>query len=100
MLIHTEEWKFAVNNVLYFFSSAPLNDFMSGAVEMRRKILLISVFMLFIIIPFVVLWARRLAKALKELAGDAEKIGQFNFDGKLSVNTSIYEFNLLARDLM
>jgi len=97
ILIHTEEWKFAVNNTLYFFSSAPLSDFMSGAVEMRRKILLISVFILIITIPFVVLWSRRLAKALKELAGDAEKIGQFNFDGKLSINTSIYEFNLLAR---
>lgn len=95
-LIRTIESKIAVNRNIVIVTSAPLSDFMEGAVAMRRMILILSSIILLISVPFVIFWAQRLSRALRELAVDAERVGRMVFDGELTVHTPIYEFHSLA----
>ena len=96
-LLKSEKWRLAANMDLYIVSTAPVADFMTGAREMRYKILLYTFFILLIVIPFVAYWALKLSGALRELAIDAERVGQMNFAGQLTVHTPILEFHQLAR---
>lgn len=89
-------WEVAANRDLVIVSTAPVADFMVGARVMQRRILLISAFILLVTVPFVVFWARRLSRALKELSADAERVGSMDFSGGLTVQTPIYEFHQLA----
>lgn len=97
LLVRTEVWSVAVNQDLIIVTSAPLDDFMRGAVEMRRRILILSSIILLVTVPFVVFWAARLSKALTELTKDSERVGRMSFDGELTVSTPIYEFHQLAQ---
>ena len=95
-MFHSEIWDFSVNRNLVFMASAPIDDFLEGALIMQNKILLFSFLILVITVPFVVLFSKQLSLALLELTEDAELVGQMNFDGKLKIKTPIYEFNKLA----
>jgi len=97
VLYRTENWKVAANQSLVLVSAAPLEDFMSGAIEMRRRILVISFIIILVTVPFVVFWAARLSRALGELAEDSERVSRMVFDGELKVKTPIYEFHKLAQ---
>lgn len=96
-LLRSEKWRMAANMELFIISAAPVADFMATAMGMWRKMLLYTLIILLLAIPFVVYWAFRLSRALKELASDAEKVGRMVFDGQLTVHTPIYEFHQLAR---
>lgn len=95
-LVSHERWDIAVNRDLVILSTAPIADFMEGARLMQRRILLISGIILLVTVPFVVFWARRLSRALKELSTDAERVGAMDFSGQLTVQTPIHEFHQLA----
>lgn len=96
-LVRSEKWQLASNMDLIIISAAPVADFMAGARELRYRILLFTFWLLLVAIPFVVYWALRLSRALKELAADAEQVGRMVFDGQLTIHTPIYEFHQLAR---
>ena len=96
ILFQTEIWDVSVNRDLVFMAAAPIDDFLQGAIRMQKKILLFSLFILIITVPFVVLFSRRLSLALLELTSDAELVSRLNFDGELKIKTPIYEFNKLA----
>jgi len=96
VLLQTEIWNIAVNQKLIILSAAPVKDFMSGAAEMRRKIVLLSLLILLITVPVIVLWARKLSYSLKELSADAERVGSMDFSGDLSIQSSVLEFHQLA----
>ncbi len=96
MLVRSERSPVAVNRNLYIIAAAPQGDFLGGAVEMKRKIIIFSGFILVIIIPLVFFWAKSLSRALKDLTADAERVSKMDFDGTLRINTPIYEFDQLS----
>ena len=95
-LFHSAIWDISVNRKLIFISAAPVENFMRGAFVLQKKILLFSILILLFTVPIVVILSKKLSLALQELTEDAEKIGQLNFEGKLEIETPIYEFNKLA----
>jgi len=92
----TTEWSVAPGEVLVALTAAPAEDFLAGAMEMRRTIVLIAALVLVVIVPVVVVFARGLAKALSLLATDAERVGAMDFSGNPAVTTPIYEFQRMA----
>lgn len=96
IIYHSEKWKLAENRVIYTVFAAPITDFMSSSFVLQRRIILITLLVVLIVVPFVIFWARILSKALLELVSDAEKVGNWDFSGKVTMETHVYEFYQLS----
>ena len=97
VLLQSNIWNITANQKLMIVSAAPVQDFMSGAAEMQKRIILVSIIILLIISQIIVLWVHKLSGALKELSADAERVGNMDFSGTLSINTAVLEFYQLSK---
>lgn len=77
--------------------AVPLSDFTQHIAQMQERSLLFSVLALFIALPLIFLVAKRIATKLGTLAGEADKIRNFDLDSPVAVDSLILEVHRLSK---
>ncbi|MEQ8195475.1 MAG: adenylate/guanylate cyclase domain-containing protein [Rhodospirillales bacterium] len=74
----------------------PLDDFIGTVKETNRHILIFSLIVLLIGVGLIGLISRLISGPIKSLAGEAEKIRDYEFDGRITVRSSVREVQDLS----
>jgi HD-GYP domain-containing protein (c-di-GMP phosphodiesterase class II) len=75
---------------------APMREFTGAIVAARNQVIVATLAFLILVIPLVVIGARRVAQSLQSLAADSERIRNLDFSGKVVRHDSIlYEVDAL-----
>jgi HD-GYP domain-containing protein (c-di-GMP phosphodiesterase class II) len=77
---------------------APMRDFSGSIIAARNQVIYLTIAFLLVMIPLAVIGARRVGHSLSVLAGDAERIANLDFSGKVGdLPTIIYEVSALGK---
>lgn len=82
---------------LYLALAAPEDELLSGAHQLRRISIAVSLAMVLLMIPLLMRVARAVTRPLHHLAKDAEAIGRFEFDRPDHPGSRILEVDDMAR---
>ena len=88
-------WKLNGVDDYTLFICSPISDFAINQNEMQRNILLVSLLIFLVAIPFVIVISRSFSGFLKRLSDDAKRIQNFDYKGRLPEHSNIFEFNEL-----
>jgi HD-GYP domain-containing protein (c-di-GMP phosphodiesterase class II) len=100
---HGQRWIGSVRKVaspggvdLFALMVAPVDELLSEAVRMRWQSVTITGLIVLLAIPLVWLMARKVARPLHQLAGEAGLISRFDFDSPIRTRSFIREVDELA----
>lgn len=80
----------------YLVMAVPSDELLAGAKTLRRDSILSTLLVILIALPVVILIARRVTRALRQLSVEAEAVRNFEFDNPVAVRSIVREVDDLA----
>ena len=95
-LIQTTDWQDRNGQAISIGIISPFADFTGPIEEMQRRILKVAALVLLVVVPLSTLFARNIAKSVRHLVAEAERVRHFDFDGAVPQGGFIKEFHDLS----
>jgi HD-GYP domain-containing protein (c-di-GMP phosphodiesterase class II) len=92
VLVQTTQWKNRNGQSLSIGLIAPFADFTASIHDMQTRILKMTGLVLLVVVPLATLLARNIARSVKTLVKEAERVRHFDFSGAPPKDSFIAEF--------
>ncbi|MDO8605418.1 MAG: HD domain-containing phosphohydrolase [Phaeospirillum sp.] len=96
VLVQATDWHDRSGQAISIGIISPFADFTGPIKDMQRRILTVTALVLLLVVPLAMLLARNIARAVKHLVVEAERVRRFDFAGNPSSGSFVSEFQDLG----
>lgn len=86
----------AFSHPWYIAVIVPFLDYFEDMLETEHYVFIISLFILIVSGVLVAFFSKRISRPIVQLAGEIDKIKNFNFEGEVKIPSYIYEINVMT----